>query len=58
MGRYHWTIRWKNLHTEEVLMKEISDLKEVGTYKRTACEIDVHNCLGQLKDKDIKIDCN
>jgi len=48
----------KNLHAEEVLMKEISDLKEVGTYKRTPCGIDEHNCLGQLKDKGIKIDCN
>ena len=41
----------KNLHAEEVLMKEISDLKEVRTYKRIPCGIDGHNCLGNWKIK-------
>ena len=46
----------KNLHAEEVLMQEVENLEKVGTWPREACGIDEHNCLGQLEDKDIKVE--
>ena len=40
--------------------KRVCDSHQQGgeTYKRIPCGIDEHNCLGQLKHKGIKIDCN
>ena len=46
----------KNLHAEEVLMQEVENLEKVGIWPREACGIDEHNCLGQLEDKDIKVE--
>ena len=46
----------KNLHAEEALMQEVENLEKVGTWPREACGIDGHNCLGQLEDKDIKVE--
>ncbi|MEN7551947.1 RHS repeat-associated core domain-containing protein [Rapidithrix thailandica] len=48
----------QNLHAEEVLMHKIPDMEAVGTYKRLPCGPDEHDCLGQLKRKGIKIDCD
>ncbi|HEU4551294.1 MAG TPA: RHS repeat-associated core domain-containing protein [Chitinophaga sp.] len=48
----------KNLHAEEVLLKEVDDLKAVGTWKRAPCGPDEHNCLQQLIDKGVKIECD
>ncbi|WP_217602150.1 RHS repeat-associated core domain-containing protein [Chitinophaga sp. GbtcB8] len=48
----------KNLHAEEVLLKEVDDLKAVGTWKRAPCGADEHNCLQQLIDKGVKIECD
>jgi RHS repeat-associated protein len=47
----------KNLHAEEVLMRNIDDLEAVGTWKRNPCGETEHNCLKQLRDKGIKIEC-
>ena len=48
----------KNLHAEEVLLKEVDDLAAVGTWKRAPCGPDEHNCLQQLIDRNIKIECH
>ena len=43
-------------HAEENLMREVSNLKRVGTSVRVPCGASEHNCRGQLISRGIKID--
>ena len=51
-------VNGKNLHAEEVLLRQVSDLEAVGTWKRLPCGDTEHNCMQQLIDADIKIECS
>ncbi|MFV0506142.1 MAG: hypothetical protein ACK5L5_05450 [Bacteroidales bacterium] len=47
----------KNLHAEEVRLKDVDNLDTVGTWKRVPCGSDEHDCAKQLKDKGVKVEC-
>lgn len=43
----------KGAHAEENLMREVPDLKPVGTSKRSPCGPSAHNCAGQLANRGV-----
>lgn len=46
----------KGQHAEENLLREVPDLKRVGTSSRAPCGAGEHNCRGQLLEKGVEID--
>ncbi|EEF78359.1 RHS repeat-associated core domain-containing protein, partial [Phocaeicola coprophilus] len=51
-------VNGQNLHAEEVLLKNVENLKTVATWKRMPCGPGEHNCMQQLKDLGIKVECH
>jgi RHS repeat-associated protein len=43
-------------HAEENLLREVPDLRKVGTSKRSPCGPGEHNCRGQLEQRGVKIE--
>ena len=46
----------KGAHAEENLMREVPDLKQVGTSRRSPCGPSEHNCAGQLADQGVRVE--
>lgn len=51
-------VNGKNLHAEEVLLKNVDNLEAVATWKRMPCGLSEHNCMQQLTDAGIKVECH
>lgn len=51
-------VNGKNLHAEEVLLKNVDNLEAVATWKRMPCGPSEHNCMQQLTDAGIKVECH
>jgi len=43
-------------HAEENLLREVPDLKKVGTSKRAPCGPSEHDCARQLEEKGVEVE--
>lgn len=46
----------RGTHAEEDLLREVPDLRRVGTSRRAPCGPGEHDCAGQLQHADVEVD--
>jgi hypothetical protein len=47
----------RGLHAEENLLNSVPDLSRIGTSLRSPCGPEEHNCLQQLMDNGVEVEC-